>query len=107
MASLHPWHLGPSWVAMGIGLLSVPCVAVARTLFQATGRSMLHHSLECFVLRQERSFSPIAYPNPYGVRGRWDKQCAQKCAYGDAIGVPAHAFGVLRFPFCVFRCITE
>ena len=66
MASLHPWHLGPSWLAMGVGLLSVPCVAVARTLFQATGRRTLHHTLECFVLRQERSFFPLRTPIPKG-----------------------------------------
>ena len=50
----------------GIGLLSVPCVAVARTLFQATGRRTLHHTLECFVLRQERSLFPLRTPIPKG-----------------------------------------
>ena len=36
-----------------------------------------------------------------GVRGRRDKQYARKCAYGDAEGVSAHTFEVLRLPFSV------
>ena len=33
---------------------------------QATGRSVSHHTLECFVLRQERLFSHCCTPIPKG-----------------------------------------